>query len=203
VIILPDVEKDVIVEGQRKRGDNAMKYVQEFPEEYKGGIAKEGVTALKDFVQNGGTLITFAESGDLVAGEFNVPVRNALAGLKGDDFDVPGSILRIQVDPKNPVGYGMPEDAAAFVDGNIAYQTAIPGPELKRTIVASYPEDGRDILLSGWAKGQDRLARRSAVVTFEQGKGRIVMFSFRPQYRAQSEGTFKMLFNAIRWTGGQ
>jgi hypothetical protein len=57
--------------------------------------------------------------------------------------------------------------------------------------------------LSGWAKGQDRLARRSAVVTFEQGKGRIVMFSFRPQYRAQSEGTFKMLFNAIRWTGGQ
>src|SRR6185369_17467580 len=88
VIILPDVEKDVILDGQRKRGDNAMKYVQEFPEEYKGGIAKEGVTALKDFVQNGGTLITFAESGDLVASEFNVPVRNALASAKGE-VDIP------------------------------------------------------------------------------------------------------------------
>jgi hypothetical protein len=200
VIILPDVEKDVIVDGQRKRGDNAMKYVQEFPDEYKGGIAKEGVTALKDFVQNGGTLITIANSGELVASEFNVPVRNALAGSK-EDVDVPGSLLRVHVDSSNPIGYGMPEDAAAFVDTEIAYQTAIPGPELKRSIVATYPEDGRDILLSGWAKGQDKLARHSAVVTFEQGKGKIVMFSFRPQYRAQSEGTFKLLFNAIRWAG--
>ena len=200
VIILPDIDKDVIVDGQRKRGDNAMKYVQDFPDEYKGGIAKEGVTALKDFVQNGGTLITIASSGDLVASEFNVPVRNALAGAKGE-VDIPGSLLRVHVDPSNPVGYGMPEEAAAFVDGEIVYQTAIPGPELKRSIVATYPEDGRDILLSGWAKGQDKLTRHSAVVTFEQGKGKIVMFSFRPQYRAQSEGTFKLLFNAIRWAG--
>jgi hypothetical protein len=200
VIILPDVDKDVIVDGQRKRGDNAMKYVQEFPDEFKGGIAKEGVTALKDFVQNGGTLITLASSGDLVASEFNLPVRNALSGSKGD-VDVPGSLLRLHVDSSNPVGYGMPEEAAAFVDAEIVYQTAIPGPELKRSIVATYPEDGRDILLSGWAKGQDKLARHSAVVTFEQGKGKIVMFSFRPQYRAQSEGTFKLLFNAIRWAG--
>jgi hypothetical protein len=177
-----------------------MKYVQDFPDEYKGGIAKEGVTALKDFVQNGGTLITIASSGDLVASEFNVPVRNALAGAKGE-VDIPGSLLRVHVDPNNPVGYGMPEETAAFVDGEIVYQTAIPGPELKRSIVATYPEDGRDILLSGWAKGQDKLTRHSAVVTFEQGKGKIVMFSFRPQYRAQSEGTFKLLFNAIRWAG--
>jgi hypothetical protein len=200
VIILPDVDKDLIVDGQRKRGDNAMKYTQDFPDEFKGGIAKEGVTALKDFVQNGGTLITLASSGELVASEFNLPVRNALASAKGE-VDIPGSLLRIHVDSNNPVGYGMPEDAAAFVDGEIVYQTAIPGPELKRSIVATYPDDGRDILLSGWAKGQDKLARHAAVVTFEQGKGKIVMFSFRPQYRAQSEGTFKLLFNAIRWAG--
>lgn len=200
VIILPDVEKDVIVDGQRKRGENAMKYTQELPEEYRGGIGKEGVTALKEFVEKGGTLITIADSGELVASEFNVPVRNALSGLRGDDFSAPGSLLRINVDPKHPVGYGMPEEAAAFVDGSTAYQTAIPGADLKRSVIATYPEDGRDILLSGWAKGQDKLARHSAVVAFEQGKGKIVMFSFRPQYRAQSEGTFKMLFNAIRWS---
>ena len=198
VIILPDVEKDVIVDGQRKRGDNAMKYTQEMPEEYRGGIGKEGVQALKDFVQNGGTLITFADSGELVATEFNVPVRNALGGSR-DEFSVPGSIVRILVDTNHPIGYGMPQEAAAFLDGSIAYQTYMPGPELKRYVIASYPDDARDILLSGWAKGQDRLANRSAVVAFEQGKGKIVMFSFRPQYRAQSEGTFKLLFNAIRW----
>lgn len=199
VIILPDMDKDVIVDGQRKRGDTAMKYTQEMPEEYRGGIAKEGVQALKDFVQNGGTLITLAGSGDLVTSDFNVPVRNALAGTR-DEFNVPGSIVRIQVDTTHPIGYGMPEEAAAFLDDSIAWQTTMPGPELKRYIIATYPDDARDILLSGWAKGQERLARRSALVAFEQGKGKIVLFSFRPQYRAQSESTFKMLFNAIRWS---
>lgn len=199
VIILPDVEKEVIVDGQRKRGETAMKYTPEIPEEYKGGIGKEGVQALKDFVQNGGTLITFADSGELVASEFNVPVRNVLAGSR-EDFNIPGSIVRILVDTNHPVGYGMPEEAAAFLDGPIAWQTMMPGPELKRYVIASYPDDARDILLSGWAKGQDRLTRRSALVAFEQGKGKIVMFSFRPQYRAQSEGTYKLLFNAIRWS---
>lgn len=199
VILLPDMDKDVIVDGQRKRGESAMKYTVEMPEEYRGGIAKEGVQALKDFVQNGGTLITLASSGDLVTGEFNVPVRNALANAR-DEFDVPGSIVRIQVDTNHPVGYGMPEEAAAFLDDSIAWQTTMPGPELKRYIIATYPDDARDILLSGWAKGQERLVRRSALVAFEQGKGKIVMFSFRPQYRAQSEATFKLLFNAIRWS---
>jgi hypothetical protein len=199
VIILADIEKEVILEGQRKRGETAMKYTPEIPEEYKGGIGKEGLQALKDFVRNGGTLITLADSGELVASEFNVPVRNALAGGSREDFSVPGSIVRIQVDTNHPVGYGMPEEAAAFLDGPIAYQTMAPGPELKRYVIASYPDDARDILLSGWAKGQDRLVRRSALVAFEQGKGKIVMFGFRPQYRAQSEGTYKLLFNAIRW----
>ncbi len=198
VIILADIEKDVIVDGQRKRGDNAMKYTMEMPEEYRGGIGKEGVQALKDFVQNGGSLITIGDSGELVATDFNVPVRNVLAGSR-DDFNIPGSIVRILVDTEHPVGYGMANESAAYLDGPIAYQTMLPGPELKRYVISYYPDDARDILLSGYAKGQERLTRKSAVVAFEQGKGKIVMFGFRPQYRAQSEGTYKMLFNAIRW----
>ncbi len=199
VIILPDVTKDVIVDGKPKRGDNAMKYTFEMPPEYQGGIAKEGVEALKAFVQNGGTLITIADSGELVASEFNVPVRNALAGAREEEFSVPGSQLQIKVDASHPIGFGMPEMTSAFIDGSMAWQTALPGPELKRYVVASYPDDARDILMSGWAKGLDKLQRRAAIVAFEQGRGKIVLFAFRPQYRAQTEATFKLLFNAIRW----
>ena len=157
--------------------------------------------ALRDFVENGGTLIAFAASCDLVAEEFNLPVRNTLKGSRLDDVNIPGSLLRIHLDPEHPVNAGMPREAAAFVDAAMAFQTAAPSTDVKRAVLAWYPDDERDILLSGWIKGADRLERKAAAVAFEVGKGKIVMFGFRVQHRAQSEGTFPMLFNAIQWAG--
>jgi hypothetical protein len=93
----------------------------------------------------------------------------------------------------------MPRDAAIFVDDAIAYSTTPPSSDVRRTAIATYPAESEDILLSGWAKGLDRLERRDAAVAFERGKGKVVMFGFRVQNRAQTEGTFKMLFNAILW----
>lgn len=200
-IILPDISKEVIVDGRPKRPETAMKYFTDLPPEFAGGIGKEGVQALKEFVERGGTLIAIADSGEFVADNFNIPVRNVLANAKPEEFLCPGSLLRIELDDTNPLAYGMPKHAAAFVDGNIAYQTQVPGPELKRSVVASYPNDERDILLSGWIRGQEKLERRAAAVTFTLEKGKLVMFGFRPQYRAQTEGTFKLLFNAIHWAG--
>ena len=110
-------------------------------------------------------------------------------------------MLRIDVDPKNPLAYGMPEEAAAFVSDPIAYQTTIPGADIERSVVAWYPTDSEDILLSGWINGADRLARHAAAVTLTYGKGRIALLGFRVQNRAQTEGTFKLLFNAIQWAG--
>ncbi len=200
-IVLPDITKEVIVDGRPRRPESAMKYVVELPPEYTGGIGKEGVQALKEFVEKGGTIITIADSGEFLADNFNIPVRNVLANARAEEFLCPGSLLRVELDNTNPIAYGMPKEAAAFIDGNIAYQTQVPGPELQRAVVASYPTDARDILMSGWIRGEERLARRAAVVTFTVGKGKLVMFGFRPQYRAQTEGTFKLLFNAIHWAG--
>ena len=201
VILIPDVETEVIVEGKPKRESNEMKYFEEMPAEYSGGIGKEGVAALKEFAENGGTIITLAHSGELLAEEFDIPVRNALAGVKGDDFNCPGSILRAELDQSSPINYGMPKEAKIFVDGNIAYQTNIPGGGMERTIVAQYPEDAEDALISGYLKGGERLEKRAAAVSFTYGKGRLIMLGFRVQHRAQTEGTFKMLFNSIYWAG--
>jgi len=200
-IILPDVKKDIIVDGKPKMEDRPVKYWEELPPEYAGGIGKEGTKALKEFVEKGGTLITLESSGELVVDEFNVPVGNALAKVRPDEFSVPGSLLRIQLDPSNPISYGMAQEAAAFVGDNIAYQTTLPGAALSRSIVAFYPTDSEDILLSGYLKGADLLARRAAAVSFTLGKGNLVMFGFGVQYRAQTESTFKMLFNAIYLAG--
>jgi hypothetical protein len=201
VIVIPAVEKNVIVEGKFKTEKDDMKYFEEFPPEYAGGIGKEGVAALKEFAENGGTIVTLAESGELLAEEFNIPVRNTLADAKSDTFNCPGSILRVELDPKNPVNYGMPKEAKIFVDGNIAYQTNIPGGGMDREIIARYPADSEDALISGYLKGGERLENRAAAVSFSYGKGRLIMLGFRVQHRAQTEGTFKMLFNSIYWAG--
>jgi hypothetical protein len=137
-----------------------------------------------------------------------LPVRNVLAGasergraVQTADFNIPGSLLRVYVDQKHPVGYGMPSEIAAFFDGPIAFQTSSPGPDVQRSVIAWYPDDAKDILISGYAHGAERLERKAAAVSFTRGKGKIVMFGFRVQHRAQTDGTFQMLFNAICWAG--
>jgi hypothetical protein len=201
VIILPDVQKEVIVEGKPKREDDSMKYFTDFPPEYANGIGKEGTKNLKDFVSNGGTLIALAESGDLLIDEFNIPVRNVLAKAKPETFSCPGSLLRLELNSGHPITYGMPAETAAFVNEPIAYQTVLPGEEMQRTVLAWYPEDTEDVLLSGWIHGSEKLVRRAAAVALTYGKGKIVLFGFRVQHRAQTEATFKLLFNAIHWAG--
>jgi hypothetical protein len=206
VIILPDTTRQIILEGKPDKEG----YFEEFPPEYTGGIGKEGVNALKDFVGKGGTLIALARATELLTGEeFNLPVRNTVGGGKGSgassvsDFNIPGSLLRVYVDPNHPVGYGLPPEVSAFVDAPIAFQTSAPTPDVERSVIAWYPESAKDILVSGYAHGAEKLERRAAALTFAKGKGKIVMFGFRVQHRAQTEGTFQMLFNAIFWGGMQ
>jgi len=207
VIILPDSSREVIVEGRPTREG----YFEDFPPEYSGGIGREGLRALRDFVEKGGTLITLARAADALSGEeFNLPVRNVLGGTGGgegrravstSDFNIPGSLLRIYLDTSHPVAWGLPNEVAGFFDTPVAFQTSAPAPDLERSVIAWYPEDAKDILISGYAHGAERLERKAAAVSFVKGKGKIVMLGFRVQHRAQTEGTFQMLFNCIFWSG--
>ncbi|MCX6144283.1 MAG: M14 family metallopeptidase [Ignavibacteriales bacterium] len=199
VIVIPDVSRDVIVDGKRKPEEGGMKYFVDLPPEFSGGIGKDGVKNLKDFVEQGGTLIAMASACDFVIEEFNVPVQNVLARAKSEEFNCPGSLLRINIDPNHPVTYGMPTEVAGFVNQRIAFQTIPPAPEMTRSVLAWYPNEAVDILMSGWILGAEKLQRRAAAVAMSYGKGKIVLFGFRVQQRAQTEATFKLLFNAIHW----
>jgi hypothetical protein len=223
-IILPSMDKEMISTGRAKRDEGAMKYFTDLPPEYTGGLdakggeaegggdsgggggdsgggrGKPGTRALKAFVEAGGTLIAFGVACDYVTDAFNIPVRNLLGKVTRAEFSVPGSLLRALVPGDHPVTWGLPREVALFVDEGIAFETALPGPELQRRVLAHYPEAKRDVLLSGWSHGEDRLVRRAAAVATTFGKGKIVLLGFRPQNRGQTHATFPFLFNALWWS---
>ncbi|MDX1646009.1 MAG: M14 family zinc carboxypeptidase [Longimicrobiales bacterium] len=188
VIILPDDSRQMMVGGPEDPSGT--------PPAFRSGFGDAGLEALEAFVAEGGTLVTLSEAGELALADLDPPVRDAVAGVWGNDFWAPGSTLRIRVDTSHPLAYGMPENAlATFLAGGQVYET-IPGEESADVHrIATYPE--RDILQSGWLLGEESIAEKAAIVEVEEGEGSVVMIGFRPQHRAQTHGTYKFLFNAL------
>jgi hypothetical protein len=195
VIVFADEDPAVIIQGRRGPSARYRSSNGSFPPEYEGGIGKEGVEALKSFVEQGGILVTLNSACGLAFNEFEVPAENAIEKIDRSKFFCPGSILRVKVDNKTPVGYGMPSEAAIMFYQGMAIQTQIPPIGWGREVVARFPED--DILLSGWLFGEDVIARKAAVVDIQNKKGHIILIGFPCQHRAQSHGTYKFLFNSL------
>lgn len=191
VIILPDMTAEQIIDGHKQ--DKPNSYAPEIPKEFEDGIMNEGVEHLQEFVREGGTLITLDSACDFAIDNFGLPVENVLADVERTGFFCPGSLLRINVDPTQPVAFGMPTTATAMFANSPAFRPLYWSRATN--VVAHYPD--RDVLASGWLLGEDRIQGRSAVLDVPMGKGRVVLIGFRCQNRAQTPGTYKFLFNAI------
>ena len=182
VIIIPgELSETQIIEGHRNGT---------VPPEFAGGIGEAGVQNLRDFVNEGGTLVTMDKATEFAAKQFALPVKNALEGVKPQDFYVPGSLLKIVLDTENPIAYGMPRETAAFVEQNAAFD--VTG---NAKAVGNYPLTNP--LMSGWILGESKIFGKTAVVDVPVGRGRIILLSIRPQFRAQVRGTYKLLFNSV------
>ncbi|OFW42440.1 MAG: peptidase M14 family protein [Acidobacteria bacterium RIFCSPLOWO2_12_FULL_67_14b] len=166
------------------------------PPEYRSGFGAEGVKSLEAFVQKGGTLVTFAQAGDLPIQRFGLPIRNVLASLPSKEFWCPGSTLHVRFDNAHHLAYGMPRQGlATFLAGSQAYEVTSTDRSQDVDILATYVE--RDLLQSGWLLGEQVLARKAAAVSVKHGQGRVVLLGFRPQHRSQTHGTFKLVFDAL------
>jgi hypothetical protein len=189
VIVLPGIAAQRLIDGNRKGS---------MPDEYGGGLGEAGVAALKAFVEAGGTLVCLDSSAQLAIDALTLPVKNVAAGLSPGQFFCPGSIVKLDIDAAQPIGFGMLPQNAAFFSFSSAYD-ATPGPDLR--VVARY--GAKDILLSGWLEGEQVIAGKAAVVEAKAGQGRAVLIGFRAQHRGQSLATFRLLFNAILTSGAE
>jgi hypothetical protein len=179
-VVLPDQPPSALLNG------HAM---GSMPEEYVGGLGREGVAALREFVEKGGTLVALDSATLFAIDELRLPVKNVLAGVAPADFYCPGSILGARADLAHPLAHGLPETTPVWFEGSPAFE--VEGG----ASILLYGEG--DPLLSGWLLGGERLKGKAALVEAPLGKGRVVLFGFRPQYRAQSRVTYAALLNAL------
>jgi hypothetical protein len=188
-IIIPAQSSQQIFNGLSK---------DRYPEQVAGGLGASGVDALKKFVEDGGTVITLNEASQFAIDHLGVPVRNALEGVPSKDFYCPGSILKIKLDTSSAITRDAPllesskDESIAWVEGSLALEATSDDAR----VIARFA-DAKELLLSGWLLGAEKLANKGAIVEVKRGKGRVIMFAFRPQYRGQSIATLPFLFNAI------
>ena len=193
VIVLPDQPPRQILSGHAPGA---------LPEEYVGGIGAEGVENLRAFVEAGGTLVTLNDASLFAMEQLRLAVTNVLAPLVEADgaegqarpqqsavFYCPGAILRVKPDLAHPLAHGLDDPSVVWFEESPAFEVG------GGRAVARYEDP--DPLLSGWLLGGDRLQGKAALVEAPLGRGRVVLFGYRPQYRAQSWATYIPLLNAI------
>jgi len=176
-------------QGAGARGGSAARAVRP---EYAYTLTPEDLQAFEAFVRGGGTVVCFNAATRFVIQQFKLPVKNVVEGLKAEEFFMRGSIVEVVVDPTHPVMVGMPETAAVFVDGSPVFDK-LEG--FKGTVLAKYADAGHP-LLSGYLIGEKYLLGKAAALDVELDKGHVVLLGFRPEWRAQPFGTFRVVFNA-------
>jgi Zinc carboxypeptidase len=182
VVIIPDEPEAILDQGFT--GDM-------MPPRYVGGLGKGGAENLKWYAENGGTVVFLNRASDYAIDHLDLPVKDVIKNLPPSEFYSPGSLLNVTLDLKSPLCYGMPEKIQIWSEQSPVFDV----PEGAGVVVARYPES--NILASGWLLGGRHLAGKAALVDIPLGKGHVILFGMRPQYRGQSYRTFKLLFNTF------
>ena len=160
--------------------------------EYAYALTPDDLQAFEMFVRAGGTVVCFNNATAFAIQQFKLPVKNVVAGLKPEEFYLRASIVEVATDQTHPVMAGMPAKAAVFADSSPVFET-LEG--FKGTVLARYQDSGSP-LLSGYLIGEKYLQGKAAALDVQLDAGHVVLLGFRPQYRDQSFGTFKVVFNA-------
>ncbi|WP_336961713.1 M14 metallopeptidase family protein [Sphingobium aquiterrae] len=165
----------------------------QMPAPYAGGIGKDGAEKLKAFVSGGGTLVALNNASDAVIDLFDLPVTNILKDVKSDQFFCSGALLAVDLKPGTSVAAGMPGNPIVMFERGPAFA---PKPGFKGEVLASYAASGNP-LRSGVLLHPEMIQGKAAAIEVDYGKGKIYLYGFKPQWRAQSHGTYKLLFNTL------
>jgi hypothetical protein len=170
-----------------------------------GSISQEkSIPEIKKFMEQGGKVISIGSSTNL-AYHLGLPLRNALVEmgkdgqenrLAAEKYYVPGSVLSVSVDNSLTSTWGMQKKADVYFNNSPVFKIAT-ADLIKGDIKPILWFSSATPLRSGWAWGQAYL--RDGITAFEAKVGKGKLYAFGPEitFRAQTHGTFKLLFNQL------
>jgi len=184
---------DVVVMPDGARLGTAGRRGRVVRPEYADSVSADDLAAFEAFIRAGGTLVCLSSSSAFAIQQFKLPVTDSVSGLRPEEFFLRGSIVSASVDLSRPIMAGMPAQTAIFVDGSPVFEVQ---PGFGAAVLAGYADVGSP-LLSGYLIGEKYLAGKAAAVDVPLDSGHVILLGFRPEWRGQPFGTFRVLFNAI------
>lgn len=189
---LPDMNGNANLYGRQPNRERV-------PQEYHYMLGRldvqNSVPKIKAFIENGGKVVTVGGNSSL-AYHLGLEVENHLLEnsrpIPGEKFYVPTSILKSQVNTQTPATWGMKAETPVMYNNNPVFK-------IKNTTqiepIMWFGEG--DLLVSGWAWGENYLY--GGVNSFKSKIGKGEYYAFGPEiiFRAQSHSTFKLLFNQL------
>jgi hypothetical protein len=188
---------DSVIIPDRITTQNLLMGSDNFPEQYRGGLGENGIQNLREFVAQGGMLISWGGSAKTVAEVFQMPFIDVATGLKRGEFFAPGSIVQVDLDITHPVNFGMSAKAAAIA--RYMPILAISDDDIKTP--GKFATE--DLNLSGFLLGEEHLQGKASIYDKQYEKGRVILFLTLPQFRCMSHGSYKQIFNAVYWASSQ
>jgi hypothetical protein len=185
VVILPDLYGSQFMDGFKPGV---------VPGQYAGGVGQDGVNNLREFVRDCVTLIALNRTANTIIPLLSLPVQNVIEGAKSDKFFCSGALLRVETDHADlPVNFGLSDSPVVMFQGGPAFQ---PLSGFHGAVLAHYPKETNP-LESGLLLHPEAIEGKAAALEVAYGRGRILLFGFKPQFRGQSHATYKYLFNEL------
>ncbi len=208
VVIFPDSAKSALMEGKKKSWGGDY-YDTSYAPPFTEGIGKEGMKRLMTFFENGGVIVSWGRSTELFMGmleippawktqkkeEFILPVKDISGELIKKGLYCPGAFMKVSLLTDHPVTLGMPPETGVFFEGGPVFRTRVPNFDIDRRVIGTFPE--KNILMSGYSENEEKAGNQPVLVWLRKNKGQLVLFGFRPQFRASTPATYKLLFNSI------
>jgi hypothetical protein len=191
---------------------------------YSGVLGESGTRRLKQWIQDGGTLITLGEATSWLTSE-KVALLDTKGEYKeqkgeepqdsstGDDSEkretpekkiepererpdnTPGALMRVSLDTEHWLAYGYEGQAKVIVNSRRIFT---PLKLDKGRNVATYMPESH-LVASGftWESARKQLANKAYLMHQRRGNGHVVAFAEDPNFRAFMDGLNLLFLNAV------